>query len=60
MTEIINLKQQRKAKARTEKDKQAAQNRRLHGRTKQERQKEEAEAARAKKLLDSHKREPEE
>lgn len=56
MSEIINLKQQRKAKARGEKEKQAAQNRTLHGRTKGQKDAEKKDAERAKKHLDSHKR----
>ena len=60
MAEIINLRQQRKSKARTGKDKQAAENRQKFGRTKAEKQKEQKESERAKRLLDGHKRdEPE-
>ena len=58
MTEVINLKQQRKAKARTDKEKKAAQNRAVFGRTKAEKLKETKDAERIAKLLDGHKREP--
>ena len=60
MSEIINLRQQRKAKARKDKQKTAEQNRRLHGRTKAQKEKEEMDAERAKKHLDAHKRDGEE
>ena len=60
MTEVINLKQVRKAKSRTEKDKKAEENRRIHGRTKAQKQKEEQEAERLSRHLDGHKREPDE
>jgi hypothetical protein len=55
MTDIINLKQQRKARARTGKEKQADANRRKFGRTKQEKQKEKMEAERRDKHLEGHK-----
>lgn len=55
MTEIINLRQQRKAKARTDKDKKAEQNRRAFGQTKAEKQKKQLESDRAAKILDGHK-----
>lgn len=57
MGEVINLRGQRKAKARTAKEKQAAQNRAVHGQTKAEKQKKKKETERAAKLLDGHKRE---
>ena len=60
MTKVINLQQQRKAKARTEKDKKAAENRRKFGRTKEEKQAEKLTKERAKKLLEGHKLEKEE
>ncbi len=56
MTEVINLRQQRKAKARTEKEKQAVQNRLVHGQTKSEKKRKETESGRAAKHLDGHKR----
>ena len=56
MAEIVNLRQARKAKARTEKDDSAAANRAKFGRTKAEKQAEAAKAALAAKTLDGHKR----
>jgi hypothetical protein len=56
MTEIINLRQQRKAKGRKEKDKKAEQNRAAFGQTKAEKLKKKQEAERLSKLLDGHKR----
>ena len=56
MSEIFNLKQARKSKARTAEEKKADQNRRLHGRTKAEKQREKIETERASKHLDGHKR----
>ncbi|MBN9551818.1 MAG: DUF4169 family protein, partial [Alphaproteobacteria bacterium] len=38
MGEVVNLRQARKQKARTEKERQAGENRALHGRTKAERE----------------------
>jgi len=55
MTDIINLNKMRKEKARGEKDAQAAQNRRKFGRTKEEKQREQLLAERAKKHMDGHK-----
>ncbi len=60
MTEIINLRQKRKAKARTEKEKQASQNRVLHGQTKAHKQKQKIEAERTSRKLDGHKLETDE
>jgi len=56
MGDVINLRQARKAKARREKEAQAATNRALHGRTKGERAADGAERARAEQLLDGAKR----
>lgn len=58
MTEVINLNQKRKAKARTEKEKKAAQNRIKFGRTKQEKNLEKLDARRAEKHIQGHKLEP--
>lgn len=58
MAEIINLNRARKARAKAEHEQQAAANRAKHGRTKAERLREKAEAARAAKLLDETRREP--
>ncbi len=59
MTEIINLNKTRKAKARSAKEQQAAQNRVAYGQTKQEKQTKKQEATKASKLLDGHIRETE-
>jgi DNA-binding TFAR19-related protein (PDSD5 family) len=50
--EIVNLRQARKAKARTEKEKQADQNRLSHGRSKAEKNLTRALNDKAEKLLD--------
>lgn len=60
MTEVINLRQKRKEKARTDKAKGAEQNRLLHGQTKAEKQRKKLETDRATRVLDGHKREDEE
>lgn len=60
MSEVINLRQKRKTKARTAKEKQAEQNRLVHGQTKTEKQRKHLEAERAKQLLDGHKMETDE
>jgi hypothetical protein len=60
MTEVINLKQKRKAKACSEKEKQASENRRKFGRTKEEKRVEKMKADIAEKLLQAHKRETDE
>ena len=56
MAEIINLRTARKQKARAAKAEQAEQNRRLHGRTKAERQLQATEQSMADRHLDAHKR----
>lgn len=58
MSDVINLRAARKAKARAEADAQAAANRATHGRSKAERVRDEAEAARRAVLLDGARREP--
>lgn len=55
MAEIINLRQARKAKTRSVKDAKAAENRRLHGRNKQEKQQSRNEASKLEQHLDGHK-----
>lgn len=60
MTEVINLNHKRKAKARTEKEKQASQNRVKFGRTKEEKKLEKLKAEKAERHLQGHKRESEE
>jgi hypothetical protein len=54
MAEIINLKRARKAKARSERDAQAAENRRRFGRPKAERELEEARQSLDERQLDAH------
>ncbi len=56
MAEIINLKNARKQKARSDKDAKAEQNRILFGRTKAEREQQAAEKARAAKHIDGHRK----
>ncbi len=60
MGDVINLNQNRKAKARTDKGKKAAENRRKFGRTKAQKQAEKQKAEREEKQLSAHKRETEE
>ncbi len=60
MTDIINLRQRRKAKLRTEKGNKAAENRLKHGRTKLEKNAEALKAERAERHIKAHKRESEE
>jgi len=57
MGELINLRQVRKARARTERDAAAEANRLKFGRTKGEKLKDAAEKARAANHVDGHKRE---
>lgn len=57
MTEIVNLRQARKAKARAEREAEAAANRARFGRTKADKAAEEARRKLAERQLDSHKRE---
>ena len=56
MAEIVNLRTVRKQKARADKAVMAEQNRRLHGRTKAEKQLDAAEKARAERQIEGHKR----
>lgn len=58
MADIINLRQARKAKARSEAEAKAAQNRISFGRTKAERNLTEARSALEEKRIDAHRREP--
>ncbi len=55
MSEVINLNKTRKAKARTQKEKKASQNRLLFGRTKAEKKTDLLNAKRAEKNIDGHK-----
>jgi hypothetical protein len=58
MADILSLSRARKAKARVEKERQAEQNRILHGRTKAEKLKDKAEKALADKRIDAHRLTP--
>jgi hypothetical protein len=60
MTEIINLNQKRKAKARTDKGKKAVENRRKFGQTKEEKQSEKQRKKCLEKHLEEHKRDKDE
>jgi hypothetical protein len=60
MTEVINLNQKRKAKARAGKEKKASENRIKFGRTKEEKNMEKLKARRAEQSLEGHKLETEE
>jgi hypothetical protein len=57
MADVINLRQARKAKARTASEAHAAANRLQHGRTKVEKLSAKKEQQRADKMLDGAKRE---
>ena len=59
MADIINLRLARKARARTDAEKQAEQNRARFGQTKAEKTVRKLEEARAKKAHEAGKREPE-
>ena len=54
--DIVNLRRTRKAKARTERDQTAAENRRAFGRSKTDKQAEAAERERADRALEAHRR----
>lgn len=60
MAEIISLKQARKRLERARKDEQAAENRARFGRTKAEREREEALRALDQTRLDAHRRDDDE
>jgi hypothetical protein len=55
VAEIVNLRRARKARARTDAETKAAANRALHGRTKAEKVRDEAEAARLTRTVDNAK-----
>ncbi|MDH4988798.1 DUF4169 family protein [Aminobacter anthyllidis] len=57
MADIVNLRQFKKQKARTERETLADSNRVLHGRTKAEKQRDQLTAERADKFVDGHRRE---
>jgi hypothetical protein len=54
MAEIVNLRQARKRRQREERETQAAENRRRHGRTLEEKRSEADQAARQARELDGH------
>jgi len=56
--DIVNLRRARKAKARSEREKAAADNRVAFGRSKVEKQGTKAERERAARAIDAHRREP--
>jgi hypothetical protein len=58
MAEIVNLRQARKNKARSEKERIAAENRAIHGRSKAERERESLLERKATTFLDAHRRSP--
>jgi hypothetical protein len=60
MSEIINLRQHRKSKERTQKDKKASENRSKFGRTKSEKETEKLKSKKAEKHLEGHKLEKDE
>ena len=57
MADIVNLNRARKARAKAEKEAQAAENRSKFGRTKAEKARSAAEKSIAEKIIDAHKRE---
>jgi hypothetical protein len=57
MGEVVNLRQARKQKARIEKERQAGENRALHGRTKAERERDRLTSEKAKQFVAGHRRE---
>jgi len=59
MTEVINLNKKRKAKAKTDSEKNASENRVKFGRTKEQKQLEKAKSKLSEKHIDAHKRETE-
>ncbi|MCB1500836.1 MAG: DUF4169 family protein [Bauldia sp.] len=58
MADIVNLRQVRKAKARSDREKAAEENRRLHGMTRAEREKLAEERRRLDAHVSGHRREP--
>ena len=57
MGEIVNLRQARKQKARTEKERLASENRALHGRSKAERERDRLAGEKAENFVAGHRRE---
>lgn len=60
MAEIVNLRRARKAKARTEAEKKAADNRVAFGRSKAEKTLAKVEKEQSARFIDGHRREPHE
>ena len=60
MKAVVNLRLQRKRRQRAEKDRRAAENRAIHGRTKAEKQRDRLESERVAAFVDGHRREPDE
>jgi Domain of unknown function (DUF4169) len=56
MSGIVNLRQARKQKARSAKEREAEQNRLLHGRTKAEKLRDRRAAEKSNSFLDGHRR----
>ena len=57
MGEIVNLRQVRKQKARADKERQAGENRALHGRSKAEKSRDQLIADKAETFVAGHRRE---
>ncbi|MBZ9763502.1 DUF4169 family protein [Mesorhizobium sp. CA8] len=57
MGEVVNLRQARKQKARTEKERQASENRALYGRSKPERERDRLTSEKAENFVAGHRRE---
>ncbi|MGT2465621.1 DUF4169 family protein [Mesorhizobium sp.] len=57
MGEVVNLRQARKQRARSEKERQASENRALHGRSKAERERDRLTSEKAEKFVAGHRRE---
>lgn len=58
MNDIVNLNKARKAKGRADARVEAARNRVIHGQTKSETAAARASQAKAKRIIDAHKRDP--
>ena len=57
MGDVVNLRQARKQKARSEKERLAGENRALHGRSKAERERDRLTADKTEKFIAGHRRE---
>lgn len=57
MGEVVNLRQARKQKARSEKERLAGENRAFHGRSKAERERDRLTSDKTEKFLAGHRRE---